>query len=245
MLPELMSLFSTFGIDFVPHFTPLHYLPFIARSRSLKSKPALAADGFDNCHFRKKSKNNDTRRGFGRYAFLTVEKSSRILNAKLKAGFPHIAIEVPENHFDDIEFHLCKFNVAMTRRLRRGNKPGHKESPQNGYYYGRMEIPIGISPEEKLDILSANYPQGQMVEVLVPGELSLPDNTQIVCFDQNDEILCQEILDALDVNWAISTRRPSGIYNRQDPFVESVKAFLDSALENPEWRGNCLEFDDV
>ena len=58
-------------------------------------------------------------RGFGNYAFLTLDVHPRILKAKLKAGFPHVAIEVPVDAFENMDYHLCRYNVAMTRQLRR------------------------------------------------------------------------------------------------------------------------------
>jgi hypothetical protein len=66
-------MFGDCGIIAVNHYAPLHYLPFIGRTRFLKSKPALHAAGFPNHHFRSKSKRSDVERGFRNYAFLTID----------------------------------------------------------------------------------------------------------------------------------------------------------------------------
>lgn len=58
-------MLDEFGINQVYHSAPLHYLVFIARSKSLRSKPSLIKAGFEETHFRSKSKTLDRSRGFG------------------------------------------------------------------------------------------------------------------------------------------------------------------------------------
>jgi adenylosuccinate synthase len=90
-----MAVLEESGVNYVHHYAPLHYLPFIARSGALLGKPSLAAAGFAANHLRSKSSVHDVKRGFGAYAFLTLDPTPRILGAKLMAGFPHIGIAVP------------------------------------------------------------------------------------------------------------------------------------------------------
>ena len=42
-----MGILADQGIADVCHYAPLHYLPFVVRSRSLMCKPSLAAAGFN------------------------------------------------------------------------------------------------------------------------------------------------------------------------------------------------------
>jgi hypothetical protein len=120
----VMSVLSANGIKSVQHYAPLHYLPFIARSRALLSKPSLDAAGFRSTHLRSMSRAQDVARGFGGYAHMTIDRQPRILKAKLGAGFPHFAVNVPVASVDAKTYSLCRFNVAMTRRLKRGRKRG-------------------------------------------------------------------------------------------------------------------------
>src|SRR5262245_766517 len=119
-----MGLLADKNITHVYHYTPLHYLPFIGRSQSLMSKPSLKAAGFPQKHLRSMSNGQDVARGFGEYTHLTLEEHPAILRAKLAAGFPHVGIAVPFEVIEATKFSLCRFNVAMTRFLRRDGKPG-------------------------------------------------------------------------------------------------------------------------
>jgi hypothetical protein len=90
-----MGVLAAEGIETVHHYAPLHYLPFIARSEAILSKPSLKKNGFGSTHLRSMSKKQDVARGFGDYAHLTLDPEPQILKAKLAAGFPHLAINVP------------------------------------------------------------------------------------------------------------------------------------------------------
>ena len=240
-----MQLFAKYDIEIVSHYAPLHYLTHIARSVALKSKPALIADGFDKSHFRSKSRCNDVRRGFGEYAFLTLDLHPRIVMAKLKGGFPHVAIEVPVDAFEYQTHHLCRYNVAMTRRLRRFGSPGWPESGGNGRYYGHKQIPIAVDDNEKNALLDKHYKKGTMIEVLVPGQLDLPPNTRISCYDRADAAVVRRILKATRCNWIVSVETPPGPYHRSRRHVSAVVEYIDKALASPDWLGNGLDFDNV
>src|ERR1700741_549177 len=105
-----MGVLADAGVEIVHHYTPLHYLVFIARERLLRCKPSLQSAGFNGSHLRSKSYRQDVARGFGSYAFLTIEKEPRITKAKLKAGFPHIGLGVPVDAVEAATFDLTRFN---------------------------------------------------------------------------------------------------------------------------------------
>lgn len=240
-----MKLFTDHGINFVPHFAPLHYLPFITRAKSLKSKPALACGGFLNSHFRSKSKKRDVDRGFGEYAFLTLSQNPRIVIAKLKGGFPHIAIHAPVHAFQDVQFDLCRYNVAMARRKPTSPQGGFPESETNGRYYDGKTLPIARTEADKEHLLKKHYPAGTMIEVLVCDQLPLPEDTKVICYAPEDLAIAQRVGDALGSAWQVRLSATPGIYNRNPEHVQAVEEFIQLALDDPLWRGNGIEFDNV
>lgn len=240
-----MDLFIKLGITAIHHYMPLHYLPFIARSRMLLSKPSLRKAGFGAGHLRSMSSRQDIARGFGDCAFLTLDPQPRILRAKLKAGFPHIALRVPASAIETTDFSLCRYNIAMTRVLRRNDMPGRPESLTNGRYYEDRQIPIARTLADKQALLNTHVPQGTMIEVLIHGDLPLPDDTTIVCFGNDDKELARRVLTATIVPWSLAVELPPGAYNRRVAYADAVADFITRALADPAWRGNNLEFDRV
>jgi hypothetical protein len=239
-----MGILQNAGIERVYHYAPLHYLAFIARERALLGKPSLAQRGYSQTHLRSKSSQHDVVRGFGTFAFLTLEDEPRILKAKLFAGFPHIGIGVPVAAVDTLTYDLCRFNVAMTRKLRRGDKPGHAESSSNGRYYGQHEIPVARTAADKAALLAFHLHE-TMIEVLIHGDVPLPDDTVIQTYSQPDEELATSVLQRLGVPWPVLSAQPPGPYNRRADYSQAVTSFLDTALSDKDWRGNGLEFDRV
>ncbi|MBI5127872.1 MAG: hypothetical protein HZA66_00375 [Rhodopseudomonas palustris] len=239
-----MGFLSDQGIADVRHYAPLHYLPFIARSKSLMCKPSLAAAGFATSHYRSMSHGMDVARGFGNYAHLTLDHQPRILRAKLAAGFPHIALSVPSDAVDNVQSSICRFNVAMTRKLKRDGKPGHAESDRNGKYYDGHEIPIGRTTSEKRAILNHPLNARTMIEVLVHGDLPLPDDTTVICYSDQDATIAKNVLcQPGSPPWLLEVHTPPGHYPRSSVHSQSVTDFILKALGDPTWRGNGLEFD--
>ena len=238
-----MSVLKKQQIERVHHYAPLHYLPFIGKSNSLLCKPSLLAAGFASSHLRSMSSAQDVSRGFGAYTHLTLDPRPRILRAKLAAGFPHIGIAVPAEAIEAVPFSLCRFNVAMTRYLRRNGNPGFPESPTNGRYYDQHQIPIARTDSDKTAMLEEHLPKNTMIEVLVHGDLPLPEQTNIVCFSDADAEIAQEALSNVGAPWHVIRTVPPGPYPRKDAHVEAVAGFIRQALADPEWRGNGLEFD--
>ncbi|MEM7083057.1 MAG: hypothetical protein AAF465_10010 [Pseudomonadota bacterium] len=240
-----MRLFTDIGVDFVPHFAPLHYLPFIARSKSLLSKRALSKLGYADSHFRSRSKNTDIARGFGGYAFLTLSHDPEIIQAKLKGGFPHISIRVPVSAFDSMRFDLCRYNVAMARRTTDSPTGGFKESDTNGRYYGDRKIPIARSDGDKIRMLRKHYPIGTMIEVLVHEKLPLPNGTEVHCFSEEDHDIAKRIINGYGLTWGVYEVTPPGVYNRNQDYAEKVLRFIERTKDDEHWRGDGLEFDRV
>lgn len=239
-----MSALSEFPIEYVHHYTPLHYLPFIARDQRLRTKPSLRQAGFDETHFRTKSHKQDIARGFEHHAFLTLDPSPRILKAKLAAGFPHIAIAIPASEVEKIPHSLCRFNVAMTRNLRRGNKSGFFPSSTNGQYYDEKQIPIARTTEEKRDLLNTHLGKN-MIEILIDEDLPLPSSTRIYCFCDEDTSIAGQILQKCSTKWSLESVPPPGDYPFIQVYHELVHEFIEKAMAHPTWRGSGLEFDRI
>ena len=237
-----MGILAKQGVESVNHYAPLHYLIFIARSNAILCKPSLKKAGFDQKHCRSMSHKQDVARGFGDYAHLTLDAEPRILLAKLAAGFPHVAIVVPVAAIDSTEFSLCRFNVAMTRRLRRGGKPGFAASDTNGRYYLGHQIPIARTDADKTAMLRMHL-NDTMIEVLVHGDLKLPKNTTVVCFSKADAQVASSLLKSIDCTWSVVVSKPPGAYPRDEAHVKAVSKFIAQAQADPAWRGDGLEFD--
>jgi len=242
----VLSLFGEYGVAFVPHYTPLHYLPFILRDGKLRSKPSLREEGFEDTHFRSKSYRHDQGRGFGEYAFLTLDQAPRILGAKLKGGFPHVAIEIPETAFDEVDFHLCRYNVAFTRVLRRDGLPGRPEGSGNGRYYEDKQIPSARTEADKREMLDQylNDPK-TMIEVLVPGALEIPVDMRITCFHDDDVQIAQDIVRGINCPQYVVQLSNDLKYKPKKQHQQNVAYYIDTALADPDWRGNGLEYDKV
>jgi hypothetical protein len=238
-----MSVLTNEKIEAVHHYAPLHYLIFIARSRSIMNKPSLHKAGFTTSHLRSMSHGQDVARGFGGYSHLTIDAQPRILRAKLAAGFPHIAINIPSSEIEAVSFSLCRFNVAMTRQLRREGKEGFPESDTNGRYYTDHQIPIARTDADKSAMLQKHLQENTMIEVLVHGDFNLSDETTISCFSDEDAKIARQILNSLNSKWEVKVEEPPGPYPRDSAYVTAVTEFLKKAESDPNWRGNGLEFD--
>jgi len=239
-----MQLLAQHGINRIFHFAPLHYLPFIARSQFLKSKPVLATEGYVPNHFRSTSAHIDEARGFGNYVHLSTVASPPILAAKLESGFPHIGFELRTSDYPQTQYDLCRFNIAKTRYLRRDGKPGFSEGAANGRYYGALQIPIARTAQEK-DLLLGSREGDPMVEVLVDQQLPLSGTVVLRTYCDIDQSIAQDVLNELGVDWGVTLHSAPSTYARKTAYAEKVSAFIQAALSDPNWRGNGLEFDRV
>jgi hypothetical protein len=82
-----------------------------------------------------------------------------------------------------------------------------------------------------------------MIEVLVHGDFALSDKTSIVCFAEEDATIARQTLASLHRKWAVNVEKPPGPYPRDGKHVAAVTAFIRQAEDDPNWRGNGLEFD--
>lgn len=239
-----MGALSSSGLAYINHYAPLHYLPWIARDRALLSKTELRKRGFGDSHFRSTSWKQDSSRGFKDYAFLTIDTYPRILNAKLNAGFPHVAISVPAAEVEKTEYSLCRYNIARTRVLKKGNLPGRPEGNGNGRYYNTQQVPVANSDEDRIALLDKHLGVN-MIEVLVPGKLWLNHNSRILVYSKKDYKIAKNILLRCKRDWGVELVEPSGPYNRRDDYGASIIEFVNRCLEDPNWKGNGLDFDRV
>jgi hypothetical protein len=51
-----------------------------------------------------------------------------------------------------------------------------------------------------------------MIEVLVHGDLALPDDTKIICYSNEDAVAAQSILAQLGCPWRVEIVTPPGHY---------------------------------
>jgi hypothetical protein len=199
-----VSFFSNWQVKRIYHFTPLHYMPFISRSRKLLCKTSLGQAGFNQNHFRSKSRARDIERGFSSYAHLTLSPTPRILLAnKLGGGFPHFGIAVPAEAIEATTFSLCRFNVAMTRILRRNGKHGYPETSANGRYYQHLQIPVARLDGDKEAMMEKHLKRTKEIEVLVHCDLMLPPRTEILCYSSQDAEVARHVLSKTGTNWTV------------------------------------------
>lgn len=223
------------------HYAPLHYLLFIARSKALLSKVELRRLGYDPFHFRRTSRRPDEARGFSNYVHLTLSQFPPILEAKLGAGFPHFEIRIPAKDLEQTDFHLCRFNIARSRYLRRHGKIGPSENRMNGRYHGNKQLPTAETTEECRALLAENFGR-RMIEVLVPRRLPLPDDTALIFFNPKDAKIADAALRSAQLDWNLQLANGAS-YTRNAQHVASVQRFLRTAQVDPSWRGDGLDFD--
>jgi hypothetical protein len=84
-----------------------------------------------------------------------------------------------------------------------------------------------------------------MIEVLVKGDLPLPEGTTVVCYSSEDQRLAQTVINSIGTPWKVVLEAPPGEYNRKETYAKSVAEFIHRAITDPDWRGDGLEFDRV
>jgi hypothetical protein len=237
------GVLSEHGIERIVHYAPMHYLPFIARSRALKSKSALRQEGFTDTHFRSTSRRQDSLRGFSWAVHLSTLSSPPILRAKLRAGFPHFEVAVPSRAVEAVGFDLCRFNIAKARYFR-GAKRAPEESGTNGRYRDGMSLPIARTSEEQRSMLGAWGGGAFMLEVLVNHMLPLDDGCQLRFFSSEDIRRAECVLTKVGADFTV--RRASGLeYEPSSEYVRLCDEALQRALAEPTWKGSGIEFDRI
>jgi hypothetical protein len=235
-------LLADFRIREVYHYAPVHYLAFIARSGNLLSKEALLKAGFTNRHFRSTSKKQDEERGFARYVHLTLEPHPPILKAKLNSGFPHFEISIPAHFFEQIEYLLCRFNIAKARYFR-----GAKQEPvacdANGRYFEDMRLPVAVSIAEREALLRHNVGK-QMIELLVRDRVPLPKEARFRFFHDNDQEVASDALRRLGAPYVVERDKRLN-YKPCREYEAAVREALDKSIADVTWRDTRIEFDRV
>jgi hypothetical protein len=231
------------GIDFVYHYAPLHYLPFILRSGHLRSKLRLRAEGFDDSHFRSTSAKQDLQRGFGQYVHFTQNPHPPILKAKVARGFPHFEIAIPASVVEQQTYLLCRFNIARARYFR-GAKQKPPACPANGLYYGDLCLPVATTAQQKADLLQHNVGR-RIIEVLVPDQLPMSLGCVLTVFSRKDLQLVEPVvvkLAAVPFNIRVDE---SLTYPTIPKYQEAAKHALERAFDDASWKGEGLEFDRI
>lgn len=227
------------GVTEVFHYAPLHYLLFIARSEALLSKTGLLRMGYSPTHFRRTSQRQDQQRGFADYVHLTLRESPPILRAKLDRGFPHFEFRIPVQHLERQTIHLCRYNIARSRYLRRPGKAGPPEDARNGRYHGGKQLPTAETAPECAALLAAN--KSGTIEVLVPHKLGLPEDTRLVFFSPDDLKLARTLLRSIRRGWQCELSATK--YSPNPHHSAEARLFLTRAFAEPSWRGDGLDFD--
>jgi hypothetical protein len=82
-----------------------------------------------------------------------------------------------------------------------------------------------------------------MIEVLVPGRLTLPEDLVVTFFHADDYQVGREVIRAKGRPWqaGLSDCR----YLPEEQYVRRTREFIAKAMANSGWRGDGLEFDRV
>ncbi len=231
------------GIDLAFHYAPLHYIPFILRSNHLRCKSRLLAEGFARSHFRSTSARQDLQRGFGDYVHLALDPHPPILRAKLRHGFPHVEIAVPATTIEQNDYLLCRFNIAKTRYFR-GAKIEPLASESNGEYLGGLRLPVAHSVKQKKSLLEHNLGR-QIIEVLVKDELLLPPGCVITVFSAQDLDVVSEASERIRTVPIDIKVNNDMEYPDNAKYREAAMLAFARTLDDPDWKGEGLEFDRV
>ena len=92
-------------------------------------------------------------------------------------------------------------------------------------------------------MLAKHLPLGTMIEVLIHGDLKLPDDTSVICYSDEDAKIARNILEQIGCPWKVELSALVGDYPRSPLHARSVDDFISQAMKDPDWRGNGLEFD--
>lgn len=239
----MKGLLTSHGISHVYHYAPLHYLPFIARTRQLLSKVQLKLAGYSDSHFRSTSRKQDAERGFSNYVHMMSRESPPILRAKISRGFPHVEIKISSTLIEKGEFHLCRYNIAKSRYLSRPGATAPPENSRNGHYHGNKQLPTAETVRE-ISALLDSASGSDLIEVLIPSNLPLDEDTALIFFGNEDQNLGDRMLHNLSVPWKTEVKILPG-YTIKPEYARSVSAFIAQASADPNWMGNGLEFDNV
>ena len=198
-----MPVLTDCQVDAVYHYAPLHYLIFIARSQSILNR-SFPSEG--RLYVQSSEVDVawllDAVRGFGSYAQLTIDAQPRILRAKACCWLPSHRSQHSCSEIDALRSSLCRFNVAMTLRLKHEGKDGFPESKPTAVTMHGLQIPIARTEADKSTMLKKHLQENTMIEVLVHGDFGLSSETSIICFAKRGSTIARQILSSLDCKWS-------------------------------------------
>ena len=99
------------------------------------------------------------------------------------------------------------------------------------------------SNEEMAAMLAECLPARIMIEILVHGDLALPNTTKVLCFSAADIEIANGVLASVGSPWPLQAADIPGAYPRNAEHARCIEDYLEQAMNDPEWRGNGLEFD--
>jgi len=140
------------------------------------------------------------------------------------------------------EYLLCRFNIARSRHLH-GAQRVPAESERNGRYYDELRLPVARTYDERTKMLRL-CGRRDFIEVLVPERLPLTKRCVLIFFRQTDLEIARTALTSLSSQYRLDldTDLP---YTADSTYESDVQAAINCSLENPQWVGSGLEFDDV
>ena len=228
-------MLSQFGISSIYHCTPLHYAPLILRSRRLYSRHALERQGFMRKHFRRTSSEADRRRGFDNFVFCNTHSQFPLLDSKLERGFPHYLIEIPVTQLDGRQYLLCRLNIARSRTFRVDTACED--------YHDNLRLPVARTDEQKVAMLKTWWRRKDCArEVLVEQQIDLTSDVRLIVFSEEDSAELTMIARQVGFEARIVHGR---LYRRCPLYAAAIKEITKKLLIHPEWRGYCLDYDNL
>ena len=82
-----------------------------------------------------------------------------------------------------------------------------------------------------------------MLEILLQNTYALPVATRIECFSQFDVDIANLVIARTRETFTVEQLEPEIEYAENAAFRLEVETFSNSALDDPAWKGNGLDFD--
>jgi hypothetical protein len=182
-----MSVLAEFEASSIYHCAPLHYAPFILRSRKLFSRRALEKQGFTQRHFRSSSSVTDADRGFENFVFCAASKWFPLIESKLDRGFPHFLVDIPVDSIDANQLYLCRYNIAKSRVFRSAKKEPAIDIACEEYVPG-LKLPVAHTAQQKKAMLATRLSQkSRSREVIVSGSIEITSGARLIAFSNEDK----------------------------------------------------------
>jgi hypothetical protein len=226
------------GFSVLFHATPIHLLGLVAKEQALLSKAQLQQEGLGATYFRSTSRNRNFRLGFSNMVHLFQKPNAPLLLDKLRKGYPHVELAIPDKGLEEGDYFVCWFNIAKNRVP---DWQWHdKQSPTRGYIRPPFRIPVVSTPEEKRAMLGT-YGASRHLEVLVNDRLELPEETTVTAFDVEEAKTIRHVLETLGNPWRVVQGENSSYQKNLTRSAEFQQELRKSACTNS--KPQPLEFD--